>query len=242
MASNDARKAEAYARKKARIVELKRARRRRGCADCGGPKEYEKSRCPSCLMRRAVAAHFREHLTLGFRLRPCINPDCQMVSRWCYCSQACRSEDQARAMWNGAQRGRIKRCTICSVAWCAIRGFGKRSTCSDACSAELAAQIKCRGRRKDKAKRKALSRGISDAIAIDPFVIFERDRWHCQGCGCWTPKDLRGTYHHNAPELDHKLPIAKGGKHVERNLQLLCRTCNRLKSDMYWNDFRRKYL
>lgn len=40
-----------------------------------------------------------------------------------------------------------------------------------------------------------------------------------------------GTYKVNAPELDHIIPIAKGGAHVWSNLQCACRECNAAKSD-----------
>ena len=35
----------------------------------------------------------------------------------------------------------------------------------------------------------------------------------------------------NAPELDHRIPISKGGGHLYNNVQCLCRRCNGLKSN-----------
>jgi 5-methylcytosine-specific restriction endonuclease McrA len=47
--------------------------------------------------------------------------------------------------------------------------------------------------------------------------IGDAQRWRCAICRC----SIRGGYH-----LDHIMPIARGGKHVPRNLQLLCPSCN----------------
>jgi 5-methylcytosine-specific restriction endonuclease McrA len=68
---------------------------------------------------------------------------------------------------------------------------------------------------------------------VDPFTVFDRDGWRCRACGTVTPKELRGTIEPNAPELDHVVPLAMGGGHTYKNTQLLCRSCNRLKSDKH---------
>lgn len=86
-------------------------------------------------------------------------------------------------------------------------------------------------RKADKAKRKALIRGASVAEPINPDFILERDKYRCYICGIKTPKKLRGTYEDNAPEVDHIIPLSKGGLHVESNLRCACRKCNGLKSD-----------
>ncbi len=80
-------------------------------------------------------------------------------------------------------------------------------------------------RKADKAKRKALIRGASIAEPINPDSILERDKYCCYICG------IRGTYEDKAPEVDHIIPLSKGGLHVESNLRCACRKCNGLKSD-----------
>lgn len=82
-------------------------------------------------------------------------------------------------------------------------------------------------RRAERSRRKALKRGrIEGAERFDPLEILARDGWRCHICGCSTPKRLRGTYSDNAPELDHIIPLAQGGKHTRLNTACACRRCN----------------
>lgn len=54
--------------------------------------------------------------------------------------------------------------------------------------------------------------------------IKERDNYTCQICGKYTPDEV-GLH------IDHIIPISKGGKTVEQNLQVLCDKCNLRKSN-----------
>ena len=56
--------------------------------------------------------------------------------------------------------------------------------------------------------------------------IKERDNYTCRYCGNSTHKEPNLLL-----EIDHILPVAKGGCTVEDNLQTLCWKCNRQKSD-----------
>ncbi len=78
---------------------------------------------------------------------------------------------------------------------------------------------------KYESRRRARRRGVV-TDAVDPFVVFTRDGWKCQSCKVKTPRKLRGLFADNAPELDHIVPISRGGEHTYRNTQLLCRRCN----------------
>lgn len=64
---------------------------------------------------------------------------------------------------------------------------------------------------------------------IDPLAVFARDGWRCQLCSRKTPKAKRGTCADNAPELDHIVPLSKGGPHSLTNVQCACRACNNAK-------------
>jgi 5-methylcytosine-specific restriction endonuclease McrA len=66
--------------------------------------------------------------------------------------------------------------------------------------------------------------------AVWPSRVFARDGWMCRLCGIDTPKELRGSYEHNAPELDHVVPLSRGGAHTFNNTQCLCRSCNGWKA------------
>jgi 5-methylcytosine-specific restriction endonuclease McrA len=58
---------------------------------------------------------------------------------------------------------------------------------------------------------------------VDPRVVFERDKGVCGIC--LTPVDPASKW-----EIDHIVPISKGGPHAYANVQLSHRRCNRSKS------------
>lgn len=57
------------------------------------------------------------------------------------------------------------------------------------------------------------------------FSIYKRDGYRCRKCG---RSDLFDYL-----EIDHIMPIAKGGKTTYNNLQTLCKRCNKEKGDTY---------
>jgi len=72
--------------------------------------------------------------------------------------------------------------------------------------------------RKSKPEELTYSRvAIPDDVKL---FVWQRDQGRCAKCG--GQKNL---------EFDHIIPIAKGGSNTARNIQLLCETCNRQKSD-----------
>jgi len=68
-----------------------------------------------------------------------------------------------------------------------------------------------------KPKRKAISKKLR-------LLILERDGYRCSLCGR-TAKETK-------LEVDHKIPVAKGGTDSLNNLWTLCIECNRGKSDL----------
>jgi 5-methylcytosine-specific restriction endonuclease McrA len=56
-------------------------------------------------------------------------------------------------------------------------------------------------------------------------AVKERDDHTCQRCGISVAAEP-----HLLIEVDHKVPVAKGGLSVMENLQALCWRCNRTKS------------
>lgn len=67
--------------------------------------------------------------------------------------------------------------------------------------------------------------------------VLARDGWSCRACGIPTPMELRGAHVHNSPELDHVIPLSRGGDHAPGNAQCLCRSCNLLKRNRTMDEF-----
>ena len=103
-------------------------------------------------------------------------------------------------------------------------GNKMRVFCSKNCSRK-------HSRRTEKTKRKAMIKGAQKSEHVHPFKVFDRDGWRCQICMKKTLRSKRGTTHNMAPELDHILPLSKGGDHTYANTQCTCRRCNGLKGD-----------
>lgn len=75
------------------------------------------------------------------------------------------------------------------------------------------------GRARSRARRHLVRAGGGDRI--DPRSIFERDEGICGICKQPVPPDRY--------EIDHIIPISRGGRHVESNLQTAHVSCNRRK-------------
>ena len=95
---------------------------------------------------------------------------------------------------------------------------------------EVKALVFERTRKKDRRLEKAMSlmaqgdaeTSTSRELISDDVKVFvwNRDGGKCVKCG--SQENL---------EFDHIIPFARGGSSTARNLQLLCETCNRSKSD-----------
>lgn len=79
--------------------------------------------------------------------------------------------------------------------------------------------------------RRKMQKRVLTIETVNPIRVFERDGWICHLCGGMTIKDKRGTYHPKAPELDHIIPISKGGPHSYANTACAHRACNAAKGD-----------
>lgn len=133
------------------------------------------------------------------------------------------------ATWRAGMAITVRPCKHCGRK---AKGRGERARACDGCAKEKMriARRNCPSRRADKARRKAMDRGVL-ADRIDPIKVFERDKWMCHLCGCKTDARLRGSYLDNAPELDHVIPLSKGGTHTWGNVRCACRSCNGKKSN-----------
>lgn len=144
------------------------------------------------------------------------------------CDRRLRAESKRNAARQAAEAihraaARVTACGGCGAKFCPLYGHSHSSLCVG-CSVDR----QMAHRRAAKARRKARQRGVA-AETFDPLLIFARDKWRCQLCGCKTPRQKRGTYDGDAPELDHIVPLALGGPHTQANTQCACRTCNQAK-------------
>jgi hypothetical protein len=143
-----------------------------------------------------------------------------------YCSDICRKENARRTTFetNKNKKSTKKKCVICGDMFVSEYGDKRRSYCSIKCSKKASPSGNMR--------KRAKYYGVKYQY-INPLKVFARDGWLCQMCGKKTPMNRRGSLMSNAPELDHRIPISKGGPHVYSNLQCLCRACNARKSNKY---------
>lgn len=209
-----------------RSIEKKRLKTAKYCKTCSNKHKWDGRRYPSGVaVKRAatrpdvVAAHYRRH---------CVG----------YVSAVPAHYDAHIKAGQYAIRGTWRECGVCGRDWFRPYGLGLTKACSEECLQHRIVVEK----RSYKSRRRAWVRGAREYENIDPFEVFSRDVWRCQGCGDWTPEELRGTQHDNAPELDHVVPLSAGGAHVMGNVQTLCRVCNQLKSNMSMEQFRAEYL
>lgn len=117
-------------------------------------------------------------------------------------------------------------CKHCGMGFTPAYGDARRAFCSKRCGKKFARRgiSKCHTAR-------ARRFGVPRCYSIKPEAVFARDGWRCQLCGCATPERLRGTYNDRAPELDHIIPLSKGGGHTWDNVQCACRACNGAKGN-----------
>lgn len=146
-----------------------------------------------------------------------------------YCSRDCKTRAAMKA--KHPEYYSTRTCIVCGKLF--NKDYGRntaRNACSEECNMIHKQNQSKRFRRIAKGKRKALTRGAR-AESVDPIAVFNRDGWKCQICGCKTPQRFRGTYRGNAPELDHIVPLSRGGAHTYLNTQCACRKCNGEKSN-----------
>lgn len=111
------------------------------------------------------------------------------------------------------QRG-LKRCTACGselpLGWFRRNGKGYRGRCRHCERPQKS---------RDSALRRLRIRDHAESLPPNTVqLLLERQRGLC-ACGC--ERNVR--WHHH---IDHRVPLARGGKHELANLQLLSPLCN----------------
>lgn len=146
------------------------------------------------------------------------------IVRGVYCGDECRKEKARREsrkhneikMLNKTTKERL--CKECGNPFKSEYGSKRRVFCSDICLHRNMHRIR---RHKERAKLRLVK-----VETVDPIKVFRRDGWICQICKRKLQNKDRGTYKDTAPELDHIIPLSKGGEHSYRNTQCSCRKCN----------------
>lgn len=206
------------------------------CKECGNGFKSKRTDSVYCSRSCNAAANLVIHLSWLPKytsVYQVICPACgdKRMSRYdknTPCSIRCGSVMNGRN--KVARLAKSTTCKTCGILFSSLYGYRLNSCCSAECTKENDRV----NMRRSKEKRKAIIRsGYSDGHKLfDPIDVLKRDGWQCQVCGCDTPSRLRGTHHDDAPEIDHIIPLAKGGTHTWSNVQCLCRICNQMKSDM----------
>lgn len=180
----------------------------RTCSDAA--RDNAKALLPRSLVYFPVCQVCNQTFT-SRRLRKCCSIDCgrEHAKRRNYDSNKAKKPLNSRA------------CKCCATVFIPEYGCHRRDYCSSAC-------LKKHSRMIGKAVRRARIKG-GIAESVDPYKVFDRDGWRCQICGKDTPRKHRGTCKANAPELDHRTPLSKGGNHTYMNTQCACRECNQDK-------------
>lgn len=154
------------------------------------------------------------------------------------CSEECRKAD-ARTKERERKASQIifkpRLCKECKQEFTPEYGTKRRVFCSALCARRAKQKLKNDGNHNGRA-RKVLQANFGHSWRnyyepIDALKIFNRDGWRCHLCKRKTPKKLRGTIEDRAPELDHIVPLSRGGSHMVDNVACACRKCNIAKSD-----------
>lgn len=194
------------------------------CIHCGAPVLRKKR------SGRQIAAGYRQR-TCSRRCRSIVNgleAQARRVSHQCAQENKRAADASVRAAARAqadATRSAVRACIlsarVCRECGVSIATRGPQARYCTVCGPLV-------NRRINHARRRVARK---TGEAVDPIKVFERDGWKCHLCLRMTLPGQRGSYHPRAPELDHIVPLAKGGSHTYANAACSCRKCNRLKRD-----------
>lgn len=194
---------------------------RKTCSVCGGPKQPGHGqvcslRCGKTRMhiQREKQKAKRKGLRYERVCSVCGAGFSSATKRSRFCS-ACRPFSTKLALSKFGER----ECGICLA-----RFTPGLNTTANFCSLRCARESRRQRNIESSAKRRALIRGAF-VEKVDPVHVFVRDGWICRACGVKTSRS-GGTTDPKYPNLDHVIPLSKGGTHSLDNCQLLCRKCN----------------
>jgi len=136
------------------------------------------------------------------------------------CPGECRAEHQRRlrreAYHRMAERKRKadrRHCAHCGAEF--TREEGGYRYCSERCLKKATSRSK-------NAKRREVSRFVDNSSLVDVAELIQRDGPVCCHCGTEFSED-------SPQEVDHIIPLSRGGVDAGYNCQLLCSQCNNAK-------------
>lgn len=164
----------------------------------------------------------------------CVTCNAWHTNRGALCSEECiAAYNRFMAREHNIKATMHKRvdreCKECGVMFSPEYGAKIRTYCSSACSKRHSGRIakSIRDARIKTTRREPVSH----------TKVFKQANWMCAVCGVDTPREMRGSNDNSAPELDHIVPLSRGGTHTYDNVQCLCRKCNGEKSDMLMDEW-----
>lgn len=149
------------------------------------------------------------------------------------CSDGCYKADANKKTFEvnkASKEIKARACKGCGNVFTPEYGNKRRSFCSDVCSSRYADRVQRKKLGGNEHRHRARHHGV-EYEPVNVLKVFARDSWTCQICGCKTPERLRGKNKPRSPELDHRVPMSKGGGHTYSNVQCACRSCNGAKGN-----------
>ena len=212
------------------------ARQLKTCVDCGEELQHGEfgKLCKACRSKRYKAAYKNSDAFVKW-------------CTWCgdtfetksnhakYCTKACALERHRHRNWlhNSSLKNAVYKCQECGVEFEPAYGNRRRVYCSWACKRRVINRQSGDKSHQGRAKHYGVKYKWFNERAI-----LRRDGWRCYICGRPTPKAKRGTYDDDAPELDHIVPLSRGGAHVRSNVACSCRQCNGDKGNQTLEEYK----
>lgn len=193
-------------------------------------REYRKTYTPP------PQPYYKEGDSVGVVVIKCADCNEYHVSRWtnyvrclctvCYKRREARNRNYLFALENNGINNSIDRECRGKCGAVIPTAYGVKVVWCTPCKEKA----ERKERRMKSASNKRRDRGGRvDGVTYDPYAVFKRDKWRCYLCNSRTQK--KDIYANHAAEIDHVIPLSKGGKDIPSNVKCCCRACNRDKSD-----------
>lgn len=201
------------------------------CVDCGAGfmrtagRGAPRKRCQQCSPSQARPE--ADRLAKLRREAVCETCSASFIATYgtqIYCGQKCRNRASNVEGQKRRRDSSARPCGWCGTVFAPPYGSLLKHFCCRQCQAAASKKV-----RSGSTHRRRASKFGCEYQVVHKRKVFERDGWKCYLCGRATPKELSGTAEDCAPELDHVVPLARGGAHSYENTRCACMACNRSK-------------